>query len=352
MLSKHTLSGRRSTDYTHRASLFDSVIHGVQQLPVSVWVVYLVALGILIVAFNALAWIAGSEPVGSFDLYRSSIPFYPIGSMMLIEYLNRVARRALAAFRPALTISDHEYLYLEYQLITTPRQGVHITILFSLGFAILYIANTPYIHTLIQDAPLIGLIECAFYSFAFAIMGIYFYHTIWQLIVVSRIHAKLTHIDLFNREPLYAFSRLSSHAGISLLLMNFFGIVTDPATFSNIALINVTIIAFVLAVMSFLLPLQGIYRRINTEKHRLIQTLDGELGTLIQHIYGSSGPPQAIGDAMQQTMKLNNLVTIRKTIEDIPTLPWKRGTFISFVTVFILTFLGRILVAAIAASII
>ena len=338
-------------NHIHRASLFNSVLNGVQQLPVSVWVIYLAVLVLLIVAFNALAWVAGLTPVGTFDLYRSSIPCYPIGSIMLIEYLNRVARRAFASFRPALTISDYEYLYLEHQLITTPRRGVHITVLFSLGGTILYIANTPYIHTLFQDVPLIAIIECAFYSFAFAIMGIYFYHTAWQLTVVSRIHAMLTHIDLFNREPLYAFSRLSSYAGISLLLMNFFGIITDPATFSNIALINVTVIAFVLAILSFLLPLQGIFRRIRAEKQRLTRAIDTDMGTLILSAYVNSHD-LIVENTMQQTLKLNSLATIRKTIEDIPTLPLERGTLISFVFVFVLTFLGRIGVAAVAALII
>lgn len=351
MVARRILSEKLSTGRTHRASLFDSALNGVQQLPVSVWVIYLVLLGLLIVAFNGLAWIAGLTPVGTFDVYRSSIPFYPIGSVMLIEYLNQVARRALATFRPILKISEHEYLYLEYQLITTPRRGVRITVLLSLGLTMLYIANTPYIHTLFQEAPLFAVIECVFYSFAFVMMGIYFYHTVWQLSVVSRIHAMLTHIDLFNREPLYAFSRLSSHAGISLLLMNFFGIVTDPATFSNIALINVTVIAFVLAILSFVLPLQGIYHRISAEKRRLTQAIDEEIGTLIQHVYASSETPVA-NEVLRQTIKLNSLATIRKTIEDIPTLPLQRGTLISFVTVFILTFLGRISVAAIAALIV
>lgn len=351
MVARRILSRKLSTGRTHRASLFDSVLNWVQNLPFPVWVICLVALGLLIVAFNALAWITGLTPVGTFDVYRSSIPFYPIGSMMLIAYLNRVARGAFATFRPTLTISEPEYLYLEYQLVTTPRRGVHITLLVSLGVGILYIANTPYIHTLFQEAPLIAVIECVFYSFAFGIMGIYFYHTVWQLTVVSRIHAMLTHIDLFNREPLYAFSRLSSHAGISLLLMNFFGIVTDPATFSNIALINVTIIAFVLAILCFILPLQGIYRRIITEKRRLTQAIDEEIGTLIRYVYAGNDTPVA-DDVMRQTIKLNSLATIRKTIEDIPTLPLQRGTLISFVFVFTLTFVGRIAVSAIAALIV
>ena len=351
MVARRILSGKLSTGRTHRASLFDAVLNGVQQLPVSVWVIYPVVLGLLIVAFNALAWVAGLTPVGTLDLYRSSIPCYPIGSIMLIEYLNRVARRAFASFRPALTINEHEYLYLEYQLITTPRRGVHITVLLSLGVVILYIANTTYIHTLFQEALLIAVIECAFYSFAFVIMGIYFYHTVWQLSVVSRIHAKLTHIDLFNREPLYAFSRLSSHAGISLLLMSFFGIVTDPATLSNVALVNVTVLALVLAILSFLLPLQGISRRITAEKRRLLQAINQRFGALVQDMYAAD-ESQAVDDVVQHAQLLHSTAATRNIVEGIPTLPWERGTLIGFISAFVLTFVGRILIAVIASLLI
>ena len=351
MLSERLSPPNRDSHHMHQANRSDVASPWIQRLPISVWAIYLVILGLLIVVFNALAWIAGSVPVGTFDLYRSSIPCYPIGSVILIMYLNRVARRAMASFRPALAISDSEYNDLEHQLTTMPRRGIQISLLLSFGLAAVYLANTPYILNLIQQTPLIALIEAAFYSFAFALLGVYFYHTLWQLWMVTRIHALLTHIDLFNRDPLYAFSRLSSQTGISLLLMNFFGIVTDPATFSNVALINVTVLAFVLAILSFLLPLQGIYRRIAAEKHRLLQAINIRLGTQLQEMYATDGP-LATDDGLQHAQLLHSIATTRSIVESIPTLPWARGTLIGFASAVLLTFMGRILIAVIASMLI
>jgi len=348
MFSKYLFS---ANNHRHQIKRFDAVSHWIQQFPISVWVIYLVILGLLIIFFNALAWIAGLVPVGTFDLYRSSIPCYPIGSMMLIKYLNHVARQSFTTFRPVLAVSDSEYPYLEQQLTTMPRRGVVVTVFLSLVLVIVYLANTPYFLLLMQEFPHIAVIEAGFYGFAFAVMGIYFYHTLWQLWMVSRLHTMIAHVDLFNLHPLYAFSRLSSQTGISLLLMNFFGIVTDPATFTNIALINVMVIAFVLAVLSFVLPLLGIYRRITAEKRHLHQHINQQLGSLVQQMY-IIDEPQRIDAMMPDAQLLGSLATTRRIVEDIPTLPLEKGTLINFVVIFALTFGVRMVIKLIVAVIV
>jgi hypothetical protein len=50
---------------------------------------------------GGVTWLDGWAPFGTFDLYRTSVPFYPVSVLALTHYLNRVAHRALAAFRPA-----------------------------------------------------------------------------------------------------------------------------------------------------------------------------------------------------------------------------------------------------------
>ena len=349
MFSKYLSPANINNNYNHLVNRFGVV--RIQRLPISVWTIYLVILGLLIIFFNALAWIAGLIPVGTFDLYRSSIPCYPIGSIMLIKYLNQVARRSFATFKPALAISDSEPSYLEQQLTTTPRRGVLITVLLSSMLVIVYLANTPYVLLLMQNSPHIALIEIGFYSFTFVVMGIYFYHTLWQLWMVSRLHTMIANVDLFDLHPLYAFSRLSSQTGISLLLMNFFGILTDPATFTNIALINVTAIAFVLAILSFVLPLLGIYQRITVEKRYLHQRISLQLGELVQQMYVTE-EPQRIDTVVPDAQLLSALAKTRSIVEDIPTLPLEKGTLINFLVIFALTFAGRIVIALIAAVIV
>lgn len=232
-----------------------------------------------------------------------------------------------------------------------PRRGVLITIVLSLVLVAVYLANTPYVLILMQASPHIAVVEAGFYAFTFVVMGIFFYHTLWQLWMVSRLHTMIAHVDLFDLQPLYAFSRLSSQTGISLLLMNFFGMVTDPATFTNIALINVMVIAFVLAILSFVLPLLGIYRRIIAEKRHVHQRISQQLGALVQPLY-TTDEPQPIVTVMPDAQLLSSLATTRNIVADIPTLPLEKGTLINFLGVFALTFIGRIAIALIAAVII
>lgn len=327
----------------YRVSHFDKMLQWVQGIPVPAWVTYLVLLALLILAFNALGWMAGLIPFGTFGLYRSSIPCYPIGSLLLIEYLNRVARLSLVTLGPALDVNDDEYHVMEQRLVTMPRWGVRAALLLSFIVAGIYMSNTAYLLQLLQQSRVLALIEGLSYLFAFGVMGVFFFHTVWQLRMVSQIHARIAHIDLFNRTPLYAFSRLSARTGIGLLLMNYFGIVTDPATFSNIALINVTVIAFILAILSFLLPLQGIYRRIVAEKRRLLQATSSRLSELVQQAYGveiNSLTDSLAGNAQE----LNSVATTYSIIDRIPTLPWEMSTLIGFASAVAIPFVSRLLI--------
>lgn len=349
-MSPHqTVFSHKKRFQMHQASRFDIFLKQMQELPTFVWLlIYTGSLGLLMVAFNGLGWITGTLPAGQIDLYRSSIPVYPIGSIMLIDYLNRVAQDALLGFRPAMRVNDNQYGILAYKLVTMPRRGVWVTVILSLLAAAVYLSNTAYITDWIYRFPLIAIVECLFYGIAFCFMGIFFYHTGWQLWMVNQIHAQALHIDLFDRAPLYAFSKLSSRTGIALLLMNYFGMVTDPATFSNIALINVTLIAFVLAIASFLLPLQGIYRRIMVEKRYLQQKMNLQLSTVFREIHDADNQ-QVASKVEHNAQLLRGIQTTRKIINTIPAFPWERSTLIGFISAVILPFLARVTVGLIAS---
>ena len=84
------------------ASVVDRFLAWTDRLRLPAWFFYLALLAALIVIFNGLAWIDGTLQLSTFDVYRSSVPVYAVGSLALVHYLNRVARRALASFRPAL----------------------------------------------------------------------------------------------------------------------------------------------------------------------------------------------------------------------------------------------------------
>jgi hypothetical protein len=213
------------------AGVVDRFLGWVDRLRVPAWFFYLLLLAVLILIFNGLAWIDGTARLGTVELYRSSVPVYPVFVLALIQYLNRVARRSLAAFRPALGAIDKDYERLEYELVTLPRRGTWATLALSLIFTAAYISFTPYLVALIRRSPWVAIVESMVYAFVFGMIAVYFYHTVRQLRMVSRIHASATDVNLFRLTPLYAFSGLTAQTGIGLLLMNYFGVLTDPATF-------------------------------------------------------------------------------------------------------------------------
>ena len=325
------------------ASVVDRFLGWVGRLRVPAWFFYLVLLTALIIIFNGLAWIDGTVRFPTFEVYRSSVPVYLVSSLALVHYLNRVARRSLAAFRPALGVGDSEYERLEYMLVTLPRRGTWATLALSLVFTAAYINFTPYLAALFRRSPWVAIVESVVYAVAFGMIAVFLYHTIRQLRMVSLIHASATDVNLFRLTPLYSFSSLTAQTGISLLLMNYFGVLTDPATFENLALITLTIAASLVAVMCFILPLRGMHDRIVAEKNRLRAQCSSRLEATIEQLYARADSQDLAGvDRLNQL--LVSLVTTREIIEKIPTWPWEPGTLMTFVSVVLLPFVVRLIV--------
>ncbi len=331
------------------ASVVDRFLAWVDHLHFPAWLFYLLLLAALTTLFNGLAWIDGSLPFPSFEVYRSSVPVYPVASLALVHYLNRVARGALAAFRPALGAGDAEYAQIEYTLVTLPRRGTWAILALSLVFTAVYIYFTPYLGALLNRSPLVAIVEFAIYAFVFGMIAVFLYHTVRQLRMVSRIHAGATNINLFRPTPLYAFSKLTAQTGIGLLLMNYFGVLTDPATFENLALIILTITASLVALACFILPLRGIHDQIETEKNRLRAQCSVRLEAAIEQMYARADA-QDLGGMETLNQLLVSLVTTREIIEKIPTWPWKTETLVTFLSVFLLPFVVRLILGLVSQS--
>jgi hypothetical protein len=334
--------GRAAAYPPYPASEVDRFLAWVDRLHLPSSLFYLLFLAALIILFNGLAWIDGSRPFPAFDLYRSSVAVYPVASLALIQYLNRVANRALAAFRPALGVEDPEYRRLAYMLVTLPQRGTRITLALSLIFTASYITFTPYLATLFGQSPWIAAVESVVYVFCFGMIAVFIYHTIRQLRMVSLIHASATNVNLFRRTPLYAFSNLTAQTGISLLLMNYFGILTDPATFENVALIALTIGASFVAILCFVLPLRGMHDRIAAEKNRLHAECSTRLERAIGDLYARADS-EDLAEVEGLNQLMGSLVKTCEIIDKIPAWPWERETVVTFVSVFLLPFIVRLI---------
>jgi preprotein translocase subunit SecE len=171
---------------------------------------------------------------------------------------------------------------------------------------------------------------------------VFVYHTLRDLHMVSLIHERAKNVNLFQLTPLYAFSGLTARTGISLLLLNYFSVLTDPATFVNRALFGLTIFTSLGAVLCFVLPLRGMHQRIVSEKKRLFGEANTRLEAAIQQIYQRADTQNLAGiDQLNQLMA--SLVTTREELKKIPTWPWETSTLTGFITLFLLPFIIRLI---------
>ena len=323
-------------------SVVDRFMAWADRLPGPVWLFYLLLLTVLIIIVNAVAWLDGSAQLGVFGLYRTSVPVYLAFILMMMHHLNRIAHRALVAFRPALGASEDAYTRFEYELTTLPRRETWAVLGLSLLFTIAYALYTPDLADLFQRSFWLAAVDFVIYVFVFALVAVLVYHTVHQLRLVSLIQASATNVNLFQPTPLYAFSGLTAQTGIGLLLLNTFSILTDPATFVNPALSGLTIFTSLGAVACFVLPLRGMHDRIILEKKRYQAEANGRLGATIEEVYRRADTQNLTGmSELNQLMQ--SLITTREVLAKIPTWPWDTETLAGFVSVFLLPIIIRLI---------
>ncbi|MDQ3871979.1 MAG: hypothetical protein M3301_10255 [Chloroflexota bacterium] len=324
-----TATGRAEADLPYRASWVDYLTDAIDRLPISGWACYALLVGGGVLLINAMGWIGGQYPPGTFDLRRSGYPVHGVYMLALVHYLNGVASSKIATFRPALDVDPQEFRRLHYQLTTLPSGRGALAGLGGVSFVALIVASDPPdagIGTL-SLAVLIGgfLVE----ALTIALFAVLIYHTIHQLGMVSRIHALASRIDLFEPGPLYAFSHLTARTGIGLVVLTAYSFLIDPSI--NPVAVGLTALVAVVAAAAFVLPLEGMHRRIVVEKERLQLEANRRLKVALAQLHQSVDERDlSIADGLNKT--LESLQLERDAIARMPTWPWEPGTLRAFVS--------------------
>jgi hypothetical protein len=314
-------------------SWVDHLIALIERLPGPVWLFYGLLLLALILVTNALQWWDGTLPFGTFHWVRITEPFYLVYSLALIHYLNSVARRALEGFRPAMAIDESAYAGLHYELMTMPAHGGLVTLGIGAMLGILIVWATPADFGVFARSSRVTLIfeGVVIASFGAAAVVTLLYHTLRQLHLVSQIHRRATHINLFKPAPVYAFSVLTARTGIGLYFFSLFIIAADPVMASHPVAIAVTVALILLGTAAFVLPLNSMHRRLVEEKERLIAEANRRIVALMTKLHH-----QVDIDSLERSGELNSamnaLMTERDLLDKLSTWPWKPATLRGFVS--------------------
>jgi hypothetical protein len=320
-------------------SWLDRLIARIERLPGSPWIFYLTVTVILVLINHGLRWLEGSEQVGVFNMARvieTPIVIYFLG---LMHYLNKTAGRSMGAFRPALDFEDSEVARLRYELTVLPRSAGLAAAAAGLIVGPISVFRSPASWGIQPStSPLVVgyAVLTAIASMSFVIA--FLLHTVRQLRLVNRIHQMATNINLFERMAVHAFSALTARTGIGIIILVYYyvyaffvlrlfgaGYTASPIDIALAAAI------LLLAVASFVLPLNGVHNQLVKEKTRLSAEADRRFeATLMRlHQHLDSGSLQEM-EALNKA--LSSLVIERDALDKISTWPWRPETLRVFLT--------------------
>ena len=316
-------------------SWIDWVIAPIEAVPGPAWAVYLIAIVILAAADHAARWLAGELPLGEVrPIFVIDASFGPL-FMASIHALNGVARGALKTIRPALLVDESAAAALGLAIERTPRMWATAAAVGGVLAGAASVVGSPTNIGLNENSPVfIWVVAMVFRATSFVGGLAFVAHALHQLAAVSRIHRDLIRVELFQLEPLYAFSRLTSWTGILPVAIVVYGVASVASTavgaftFSLVDVLTVGII-WLVAIASFLLPMLGLHGRIVVAKRTRLEEANAALDRAIVEV------ATRVGDGRFEGMKdasdgLAASTSAVATIRRISTWPWDAGTLRGF----------------------
>ena len=257
-------------------------------------------------------------------VYSNSLPFY---GFWLIHHLNRRAATSLQSFRPAFTGDEADLQDVHWRLTTLPAMSAAVVSIVALLLAL--VSSLTWSWT----SPYLVFGNLAYYA-TMVFAGLYAYHAIRQLRLVTSLYAVRARVDIHNPTPLYAFSTLSAHTAIGMLLVLSGAVLFTPAGLVDGWLVG-SIVFGTLAMATFLLPLSGLHRHLVEVKERQLQENTRRWQASMTELYRRVDQDDWDGaDRLNAT--LTALERGRTATERVPTWPWRPETLRGLVAALLL----------------
>jgi len=318
-------------------SWLDRLMAGIERTPFAPWLALAVIGAGALLLTSSLGPLSG-QPL-TFDPAQTYFALLLPATMWLFWYLGRLASSALDAFRPLLEASDAEIADLRYRLTVVPARDGWLLAVAAVLWTIEGYTFQPAGEAVAGLSPAAIAVRGPFEAVATAVLLVTFDRTVRQLRLVDRIHARASHIDLYQPAPLYAFSSLTARTGMALFLL--FAVPIAPlipggaeqAAYAVAAAWVLTLL--VVSVAAFVIPLEGMHARITARKRDLEAEVGRRLTVTTETIHRAvDAGDLGVADGLDK--QLSSLIAERELIEKLPTWPWRPGTLGAFATALVL----------------
>jgi len=294
-------------------SLLDRFMDAIEQLPVPYWLPAYTVTPILFI-----------------------FPLWLWAPLAIITYLNSISLEALTGFAPLLDIQEEPLRRLKNEFTTMPAasvigSGVFWSVIY---FIIIYVTfqSSPVAYRIGTLLTVMIVIEGLV---SYSIGSIIYYHSIRQLRLVYRTVNRVKQFNLFQLDPVYAFSLVTSRTGVSWVILLSLTLLMFPLQLAPIPVLALLIVQVALAISGFALPLQMVHQRLVLEKRRLRADLNQHVESAVALLHRRLDE-----NDLDKMIELNNallgLNTERDILEKISTWPWRAGMLTGFLSIVVL----------------
>ena len=311
------------------------------RLPVPAWVAYVCIWIMLFGVQTSLKWLDGTYAFGTFSAFHLVFSGSAVFVFAAMHYLDRVAEKGLDAFGPALQVGDAERARLLQRLTTLPVGPTLALTVAGLAWAVLLRLTVvrPYLPTLeLATSPAAMIVDAGLLMLLWCSVFLLVYHTVHQLRLVSGIYRLHARIDLFQIRPLYAFSPLAARTATAMLLLCTAWLATAPGVLQNTVILALAAAIAVLAIVTFVAPLAGIWRRLRAEKQRLLDEHHLRAKEALKRFHEELG-----AGGIQRMDGLNKMVATldleHARLSRMPVWPWSAATLRGLLTAVLLPLL-------------
>ncbi|HEY6072235.1 MAG TPA: hypothetical protein VIV15_02320 [Anaerolineales bacterium] len=317
-------------------SFLDRFMDSVERLPLPYWLTYLALFALQSALMHILAWIDGWLPAWRFNPIILLFPLWQWLPFAIMTYLDSAALQALSIFSPLLAVDGTELKRLKLEFSTMPSRGV---VLSGVGWGIVYVILT----LVYLKAFYVSYGVDAFVSAVTMLEGLVtyltgsaiYYHSLRMLILINRTVKRVAHFNMFQLDPVYAFSRVTSQVGVAWMLMLSLTLLLFPVGLVGGLTLSILILQVLLAAAAFVLPLWFVHRRLVSEKLKLLAGFNRQVELTSARLHRSLedndlAPVTALKDA------LLGLTAEHEILKSLPTWPWRSGTLSGFLSATVL----------------
>jgi hypothetical protein len=302
----------------------DALTAWIDRRPGQNWVYYVGCWTLLIVIDLVLRWSEGNSMLLPRPFVLVFLIAFPY-NLFLIDYLDKAAAAALMRFRPGLNCDDDSFDTMRYHL-TTMREGpALLSVIAAMAIGVIILSIVP----LEQQLRFVGVdrVGKLFYfhvimaQAAFIAATLIVYHTWHQLRVVNYIYRKYTVVNLFNQQPLYAFSTLTAQTAVGILFISYSWTLAAPELFEIPATSIWLPIFNVICALTFIYPLIGIHNLLRADKEMRLGEVGKRMTTAINELHRRIGENQLV-DMDNLDKVFQSLEVEYDAIKRAPTWPW------------------------------